>query len=98
MSMLRSWKIFTSYEICLYIVFDLFATVLRRRALRRVARFFGAGKEVPNIKELGLYAILSYGFVSNASYATCVGLAWFAASKKTGATFLLLLQLPSSML
>lgn len=51
---------------------------------RRVARFFGAGKEKPNIKQLGLYAVLSYGFVSNASYATCVGLAWFAASKKTG--------------
>lgn len=49
-----------------------------------MARFFGAGKEMPNIKELGLYAILSYGFVSNASYAICIGLAWFASSKKTG--------------
>ena len=49
-----------------------------------MARFFGAGKKMPNIKELGLYAILSYGFVSNASYAICVGLAWFASSKKTG--------------
>ncbi|CAN0066700.1 unnamed protein product [Pylaiella littoralis] len=55
-----------------------------KRAFRRVGRFFGAGKELPNIKELGLYAILSYGFVSNASYSICVGLAWFAASKKTG--------------
>lgn len=61
-----------------------------------MARFFGAGKKVPNIKELGLYAILSYGFVSNASYATCVGLAWFAASKKTGAAALLLLRSSSS--
>lgn len=55
-----------------------------RRGFRRVARFFGAGKKMPNIKELGLYALLSYGFVSNASYAICVGLAWFASSKKTG--------------
>ncbi|CAM9600766.1 unnamed protein product [Hapterophycus canaliculatus] len=36
------------------------------------------------MKELGLYAILSYGFVSNASYAICVCLAWFTSSKKTG--------------
>ncbi|CAN0081030.1 unnamed protein product [Ectocarpus sp. 6 AP-2014] len=55
-----------------------------KRGFRRVARFFGAGKKMPNIKELGLYALLSYGFVSNASYAICVGLAWFASSKKTG--------------
>lgn len=54
------------------------------RVFRRVARFFGAGKEKPNLKQLGLYAVLSYGFVSNASYAICVGLAWFASSKKTG--------------
>ena len=54
------------------------------RAFRRVARFFGAGKEKPNLKQLGLYAALSYGFVSNASYSICVGLAWFASSKKTG--------------
>ncbi|CAM9656764.1 unnamed protein product [Scytosiphon promiscuus] len=39
---------------------------------------------MPSMKELGLYAILSYGFVSNASYAICVGLAWFTSSKKTG--------------
>lgn len=49
-----------------------------------MARFFGAGKEKPNLKQLGLYAVLSYGFVSNASYSICVGLAWFASSKKTG--------------
>lgn len=55
------------------------------RFLRRVARFFGAGKGMPNIKQLGLYAILSYGFVSNASYAICTGIAWYLASKKTGA-------------
>lgn len=60
-----------------------------RRGLRRVARFFGAGKKMPNIKELGLYALLSYGFVSNASYAICVGLAWFASSKKTGIILIL---------
>eukprot|EP00752_Nemacystus_decipiens_P008404 g7514.t1 len=55
-----------------------------KRAFRRVARFFGAGQKMPNIKELGLYAILSYGFVSNTSYSICVGLAWFASSKKSG--------------
>lgn len=65
---------------CLY----SFCLVFGRRAFRRVARFFGAGKKMPNIKELGVYAILSYGFVSNASYAICIGLAWFASSKKTG--------------
>lgn len=71
-------------------IFSLFfSPVLWRRAFRRVGRFFGAGKELPSIKELGLYAILSYGFVSNASYSICVGLAWFAASKKTGAIVLL---------
>lgn len=55
------------------------------RLFRPVARFFGAGKEKPNLKALGLYAVLSYGFVSNFSYSVCVALAWFAASKKTGA-------------
>lgn len=45
---------------------------------------FGAGKKMPNIKQLGLYALLSYGFVSNISYVTCVSMAWFTTSKKTG--------------
>lgn len=49
-----------------------------------MARFFGAGKEKPNLKQLGLYALLSYGFVSNASYSICVAIAWFASSKKSG--------------
>lgn len=49
-----------------------------------VARFFGAGKEKPNLKQLGLYAALSYGFVSNASYSVCTGVSWFISSKKSG--------------
>eukprot|EP00903_Cladosiphon_okamuranus_P015733 g14521.t1 len=55
-----------------------------KRAFGRVARLFGFGMKLPSIKELGLYAFLSYGFVSNTSYAICVCLAWFASSKKTG--------------
>ncbi|CAM9774117.1 unnamed protein product [Ascophyllum nodosum] len=48
------------------------------------ARFFGAGTKMPNLKQLGLYAVLSYGFVSNVSYGVCVSLAWFTTCKKTG--------------
>lgn len=55
-----------------------------KRVWKAVARFFGAGKEKPNLKQLGLYAVLSYGFVSNASYAVCTGVAWFISSKKSG--------------
>ncbi|CAM9595977.1 unnamed protein product [Sphacelaria rigidula] len=55
-----------------------------KRVLKAVARFFGAGKEKPNLKQLGLYAVLSYGFVSNASYAICTCIAWFISSKKSG--------------
>lgn len=47
-------------------------------------QYFGGGKKMPSMKELGLNAILSYGFVSNASYTISVGIAWFATSKKTG--------------
>ena len=39
---------------------------------------------MPNLKQLGLYAVLSYGFVSNVSYGVCVSLAWFTTCKKTG--------------
>lgn len=52
--------------------------------LKRMARVFGMGKEMPNLKELGMYAILSYGFVSNISYVSCFGVAWFLSSKRSG--------------
>lgn len=41
-----------------------------------------------NLKErlskLGLYALLSYGFVSNVSYITCLIISWVAHGKRTG--------------
>jgi len=36
------------------------------------------------LANMGLSALLSYGFVSNMSYCVSVGLAWFGFSKKTG--------------
>ncbi len=38
----------------------------------------------PNLKELGLYALLSYGFVSNFSYVTTVICAWVIHGKTSG--------------
>ncbi|CAM9901802.1 unnamed protein product [Discosporangium mesarthrocarpum] len=54
------------------------------RAMKAVSRFFSGGKDKPDLKALGLYALLSYGFVSNVSYAVLTGIAWFASSKKSG--------------
>ena len=36
------------------------------------------------MSKLGLYALLSYGFVSNFSYITCVIIAWVIHGKSTG--------------
>jgi small basic protein len=36
------------------------------------------------LAKMGLAAVLSYGWVSNVSYAVCISLAWFGFSKKTG--------------
>ena len=36
------------------------------------------------LSKLGLYALLSYGFVSNFSYITCVIIAWIIHGKSTG--------------
>lgn len=36
------------------------------------------------LSKLGLYALLSYGFVSNFSYITCVIIAWCIHGKTTG--------------
>lgn len=36
------------------------------------------------ISKLGMYALLSYGFVSNFSYITCVIIAWCIHGKTTG--------------
>ena len=36
------------------------------------------------LSKLGLYALLSYGFVSNFSYITCVIIAWVIHGKSTG--------------
>mmetsp|Transcript_28113 Transcript_28113/g.36507 ORF Transcript_28113/g.36507 Transcript_28113/m.36507 type:complete len:229 (+) Transcript_28113:51-737(+) len=36
------------------------------------------------LKSLGASALLSYGWVSNASYMICLSLAWFVHSKRTG--------------
>jgi hypothetical protein len=36
------------------------------------------------LAKLGLAAVLSYGWVSNVSYAICISIAWYAFSKKTG--------------
>ena len=41
-------------------------------------------KEKFNIKELGIYALLSYGFVSNFSYVTTVICAWVIHGKSSG--------------
>ena len=38
------------------------------------------------LSKLGLYALLSYGFVSNFSYITCVIIAWCIHGKTTGAS------------
>ncbi|CAM9693456.1 unnamed protein product [Choristocarpus tenellus] len=54
------------------------------KVLRSVKTFLGAGKEKPNFKELGIYALLSYGFVSNASYSILTGIAWYISSAKSG--------------
>jgi hypothetical protein len=41
--------------------------------LGKVKKFFsGDGENRKKISQLGLYALLSYGFVSNASYAICL--------------------------
>jgi hypothetical protein len=36
------------------------------------------------LAKMGLAAVLSYGWVSNVSYAICVSIAWYGFSKKTG--------------
>ena len=38
----------------------------------------GAKMDKKKLGSLGLYALLSYGFVSNASYAVGIGVAWYA--------------------
>ena len=38
------------------------------------------------LAKMGLAALLSYGWVSNMSYAVCTGLAWFTFAKQTGIT------------
>ena len=43
-----------------------------------------SSKKGPNFKELGLYALLSYGFVSNFSYVTTVICAWVIHGKTSG--------------
>ena len=46
------------------------------------------GFKTANLKErmskLGLYALLSYGFVSNVSYITCLIISWVAHGKRSG--------------
>lgn len=37
-----------------------------------------------NLAKMGLYALLSYGFVSNFSYISCVIIAWCVHGKRTG--------------
>jgi hypothetical protein len=36
------------------------------------------------LAKMGLAAVLSYGWVSNVSYAICISIAWYGFSKKTG--------------
>ena len=36
------------------------------------------------IAKAGLYALLSYGFVSNVSYITCLIISWVTHGKRTG--------------
>eukprot|EP00953_Heterococcus_sp_UTEX-ZZ885_P021830 12148-Heterococcus_DN1.PRE.2 len=53
--------------------------------LGKVKKFFsGDGENRQKLGKLGLYALLSYGFVSNASYAICLCVSWYLASKRSG--------------
>eukprot|EP00612_Vaucheria_litorea_P007085 CAMPEP_0171479654 /NCGR_PEP_ID=MMETSP0946-20130122/5567_1 /TAXON_ID=109269 /ORGANISM="Vaucheria litorea, Strain CCMP2940" /LENGTH=140 /DNA_ID=CAMNT_0012010653 /DNA_START=32 /DNA_END=451 /DNA_ORIENTATION=- len=51
----------------------------------KVKRFFSNGKfSRKNLGKLGLYAVLSYGFVSNLATSICVSVAWFLSCKRSG--------------
>lgn len=46
--------------------------------------FLGGNLDKARLKALGIGAFLSYGFVSNLSYGTCVAVAWITHVKRTG--------------
>lgn len=46
--------------------------------------FLGGGLDKAKIKALGIGAVLSYGFISNVSYGSCVAIAWITHVKRTG--------------
>eukprot|EP00611_Tribonema_gayanum_P000617 TRINITY_DN10449_c0_g1_i1.p1 TRINITY_DN10449_c0_g1~~TRINITY_DN10449_c0_g1_i1.p1 ORF type:complete len:258 (+),score=63.44 TRINITY_DN10449_c0_g1_i1:165-938(+) len=57
----------------------------KRGPVGKVKVFFsGDGKNRQKLAKMGLYAVLSYGFVSNASYAICLSVSWYLASKRSG--------------
>ena len=52
---------------------------------QRVKRFFGGDKfDRKRLQALGLGAVASYGFVSNATYGTGLSVSWISFVKQTG--------------
>lgn len=61
------------------------ATAVSPSLTQRVKNFFGGGKfDRKRLQALGMGAVASYGFVSNATYGTGLAISWIAFVRQTG--------------